>query len=266
MSSLPPPPPGPPSVPPPPPPYQGQYVPAALPPTSSPGSSKKKTGLVVGAIALVAVLGVGAFVLLSGDDDKTSDALSTGAMLASVQALATRAGAEPGDSVALDRCPAGEMAALATQAPPEVQAVAEASTEPQAFVYQPDVSGALALVNCTLDDPSFETGIGIAFGEAVSDYRADLVRVLPEFELTFGTETPHKGGTLLRYCAEPRDPAAGYRPFCEADWFDDNVWVGVFLASGDTASEIAEGWLIAVLPDVIAAVTANAPTVETETT
>ncbi|MDP2292543.1 MAG: hypothetical protein Q8M22_15235 [Actinomycetota bacterium] len=266
MSSLPPPPPGPPSVPPPPPPppYQGQYMPAAPPPT--PGSSKSKTGLVIGAIALVAVLGVGAFVLMSGDDDETSNSLSTNAMLAAVQALVTRAGAEPGDSVALDRCPAGEMAALATQAPTEVQTVAEASTEPQAFVYQPDVSGSLALVNCTLDDPTFESGIGIAFGEAVSDYRSDLVRVLPEFELTFGTETAHEGGTLLRYCAEPRDPEAGYRPFCEADWFDDNVWVGVFLASSDTASEIAEEWLVAVLPGVISAVTTNAPTVETETT
>lgn len=82
MSALPPPPPGPSSAPPPPPPpYTGQFVPSA-----PPSAPKKKTGLIIGAIAVVAVLGVGAFVLMKGDDDEAaSDALSTTAMLSSVR-------------------------------------------------------------------------------------------------------------------------------------------------------------------------------------
>lgn len=103
--------------------------------------------------------------------------------------LVERAGADPGDSVSFDRCPAGELSALAASAPPEVTAVASIATDPQAFAYQPDVAGSLAFVNCTLDDASFESGVGIAFGEAVSDFRADLIRVLPEFDLTFDAET-----------------------------------------------------------------------------
>lgn len=267
MSSLPPPPPGPSSAPPPPPPppYQGQYVPTA-PPTSSP---KKKTGLIVGALAVVAVLGIGAFVLMKDDGDGNggaSDALPTSAMLVSVQALVTRADVEPAESATLGSCPAGSLAGLAAQGPAAVQAVADVSGEPRAFAYQPDVAGSLALVNCTLDDADYESGIGLAFGEAVDDFRADLIRVLPEFDLTFEPETEHLGGTLLRYCAAPLKPEAGYRPFCETDWFDDNVWVGVFLAADDTTSAITEEWLVTILPGVVAAVTTNALTVETETT
>jgi hypothetical protein len=261
MSSLPPPPPGPLNVPPPPP-----YAPQAAAPAQP--APTRRTGLIVAAVVAAVALGVGAFVLLSGgDDDKGASAsLPTSSMLVAVQELVEQADAAPAESEDLDSCPGGDLAALALQGPPEVQAVAGRSTDSQDFVYQPDLAGALPIVNCTLDDSTFESGVGLAFGEVVGDYRAELIRLLPEFELTFDAETPHEGGTLLRFCATPLQPEAGFRAFCETDWYDDNVWVGAYLASDDSTSAITEEWLIAILPGVVNEAAASSASAQTATT
>lgn len=289
MSSLPPPPP-PPAAPPPPsvppsPPPAGQLPPFA--PSEAPRKSGRTKLIVAAAVLVLAGVGVGGF-LLTRDDDTASpttptaapDTLrattptappdapsttvsavpSTAAMLAAVTELTTRADAGRDESVDLDSCPGGDLAVLAEKAPAEVRTVVDRAEQSSAFVYQPDLEREPAIINCTLDDATFATGVGLGAGKAVQPYRQDLVRVLAEFNLTFDGERELLGGTVLRYCAEPKSSDGSVRAFCEADWFDDSVWVGVFLASPDTSSAVADEWLAAILPEVVADITANAPT------
>ena len=259
MSSLPPP--NVPSAVPPPPPG-----PAPLPaPSTSTPTPPRRTGLIIGAVVVVlAAVGVGVF-LLTKDDD-ASDSLSTDALLVAITDITGRAAAEPDDSVMLDTCPAGDLGLLAAKAPTQIRQVVETANEPSAFVYQPDLAGEPPLINCTLDDESFVSGIGLGFGVAVQPFREDLIRVLSEYDVTFDGERAHLGGTVLQFCAEPKDPQGSFRAFCEADWFDDEVWVGVFVASDTKSSAMADEWLVAILPEVVTRIVADAPTIVTETT
>ena len=93
------------------------------------------------------------------------------------------------------------------------------------------------------------SGIGLGMGEAIDDFENDLSIVFPEFIITIEASTPHLGGTIVRFCADPIGVDGGIRPFCEADWYDGNVWMGVFIGGDERSSALAEEWLIAILPD-----------------
>lgn len=213
------------------------------------------------ALVVAALVGVGAFVLLN-KDDAPDDSLSTVEMKSAVRELLGRVPAETGEASYLTACPAGDLAGLWTRAPEAIRSVELVLDQPQAFVFQPSGDGELPLFNCTLDTEDYTQGVGLGAGESVPDFREDLVRVLPEFDLTFNDERGFRGGTIIQFCAQPKDSETGVRAFCEADWFDENVWFGVFVASPDQSSTDAETWLIEILPDVILTVPTVAPTVE----
>ncbi|MCE9622466.1 MAG: hypothetical protein K8R99_08995 [Actinomycetia bacterium] len=192
-----------------------------------------------------------------GDDkksDTSADSLATDEMVVSMQTIMDLGAATPESSVDLNACPLGDFEILVAKAPAEVQALA--TLEDQLFTYVYQNVG---------EPPHLQCGrgsLGAYSGEVpAGDYHDDLVRLLDNFILTFDADKAHRGGTLVSFCAEPI--GAGGGDFCEADWYDDNVWVGVFIAGDGRSSELADQWLTAVLGDVVANVVQLAPSIQT---
>ncbi|MBI4883666.1 MAG: hypothetical protein HY826_06380, partial [Actinobacteria bacterium] len=71
---------------------------------------------------------------------------------------------------------------------------------------------------------------------------------------------PYEGGTVVRFCADPIGVGDG--AFCEADWYDGNIWVGVFMVGDAKSTALAEQWLLAILAGVIEAVPTVAPGIQ----
>ncbi len=204
---------------------------------------------------IVGVCSAVALTLGACSDDKSdsdSDKSPTATMVPAIQALVTLAAAGPGESVSLTACPLGDFDTLVSKAPDEVQDLATAAEgDLVTYVFQPDLKGEPAMLQCGRAE------VGAYTGEVpTGDYREDLVNLLQDFIVTFDPDSLYHEGTIVRFCTE----AVGVGgDFCEADWYDDNVWVGVFM-SGDTQStELAEQWLVAILDDVIANVPQLAP-------
>lgn len=186
-------------------------------------------------------------------------ALSTDAALAAIRDLTTRVSPGPGESIEVDACPMGDIEALAAVGPAEVIEVAVGVPTTYQYVFQSELAGEHPFVTCMLESPDGVSNVGLSVGVVVPDFKEDTSRVLSEFTLTFEPDATHLGGTMLRYCAAPLGDG---QPFCEADWFDGNVWVGVFITADARSVAAAEQWLRAVLPGVLDATVASSPTVQ----
>ncbi len=210
----------------------------------------KKLHIIVGVFSAAALL-----ISACGDDKKNdtgADALATGEMVPAMRTIIELGAATPENSVDLNACPLGDFDVLVAKAPADVQAVATPADQLFSYVYQNPADAEPPHLQCGRGD------LGVYTGEVpADDYRDDLVALLDDFIVTFDADTAHRGGTLVRFCAEPI--GAGGGDFCEADWYDDNVWIGVFIAGDGRSSELAEQWLTAVLDDVAENVVQLAP-------
>jgi hypothetical protein len=191
------------------------------------------------------VLTLGACSDDKSDSDGDSDVSPTAAMVPAIQRLVTLAAAEPGEAVDLTACPLGDYEALLTKAPEDVQDLAAAAEgELVAFVFQAAVEGEPANLQCGRSE------LGAYTGEVPEgDYREDLVHLLEDFIVTFENDSAYKGGTVVRFCTET--VGVGGDDFCEADWYDENVWIGVFISGESRSSDLAQEWLVAILDDII---------------
>ena len=194
----------------------------------------------------------------SGSDASTTT-LATAAMVPAIQSLVTLAAAGPGESVALTACPLGDFDTLVSKAPNAVQDIAAAAEgELVTYVFQTDVEGESAMLQCGRAE------LGAYTGEVPKgDYREDLVRLLADFIVTFEDDSAYHEGTIVRFCTEVVGVGGG--EFCEADWYNDDVWVGVFLSGDSRSSDLAEQWLVAILDDVIVNVPQLAPGIQVVT-
>ncbi|MEQ1703508.1 MAG: hypothetical protein ABMA25_25660 [Ilumatobacteraceae bacterium] len=188
-----------------------------------------------------------------------SDALSTGAALEAVRAVTGRLAPAPGENTDLVACPMGDMETLAGQGPAEVSDMAIGVATTYQYVFQSDLAGENPVLTCVLESPDGVSSIGLSMGEVVPNFKEDTIRVLSDFELAFEQEYPYLGGTMLPYCATPLE---GTSSFCEVDWFDGNVWVGVFITSDTASVAAADQWLRALLLGVLDATVASAATVQ----
>lgn len=211
-----------------------------------------KLRLTIGSIAIAALV----LSACGGDDkksDATSDVLATDEMVVALRATIGLAAATPDRSVDLNACPFGDFDGLVAKAPLPVEAVVDPDEQLVAYVYQTEGQGERPHLQCGRGD------VGVYTGEVPpDDYRDDLVALLDDFVVTFDDDSAHRGGTLVRFCAQPIGVGSG--GFCEADWYDDNVWVGVFTLGDALSSELSEQWLVAILDDVVANVVQLAPT------
>ncbi len=191
-----------------------------------------------------------------GSDERstsTRPGLSTSLFFKAVQVIVNLATGDPDSVVDLNACPLGDFDTLVAKAPAEVQAVAVADAQLFAYVYQPE--GQTPHVQCGRGH------LGAYTGELPGDnFRADLVALLPDYVLTFDDERAYRAGTVVRFCAEPI--GADGEGFCEADWFNYHVWLGVFIDDESRSSDLAEQWLIAILDDVVANVPEFAPSIQ----
>jgi hypothetical protein len=199
--------------------------------------------------SILGSLAIATLAITACSDDKesssTDDSLATEAMVPAIQSIIDLAAATPDSSVDLSGCPLGDFEVLVSKAPVDLQELAAPDEQLFAYVYQ------------AADEPSHlqcgRGNLGAYTGEVPEgDYRDELVSVLDDFVLTFEADRAHRGGTIVSFCAEII--GAGDGDFCEADWYDGNVWVGVFVAGDGRSSALAEQWLTAVLSDVAATV------------
>lgn len=228
---------------------------------------------VVGSFAIAAV----AFSACGGDDNKSdstnrssdttemssdstapqSDALATAAMVPAIQAVLDLGATSSSTGPDLTACPLGDFDAMVAKAPAAVAAIGAVDGSLETYVYQPSGPNEPPHLQCGRGELGAYTGL-----PPEADYRDELVRLLPDFIVTFDADSTHLGGTIVRFCADPI--GVGFSAFCEADWYDDNVWVGVFIygESESGSAALAEQWLIAILGDVVTNVPQIAPTVQ----
>lgn len=212
------------------------------------------------AVAVVAVVFSASAIAACSDDGGSSsgasDVLPSDRALAAIRELTSRVAPAPSESIDLDTCPLGDMTGLLAVSPADMQVFADSGPEISQYVYQNELVGVHPLVACLA---SFEGGdglVGINMSEVEPDFKADTERVLSEYTVTFGTEYSYRGGTVLPYCAESRN---GFDRFCEADWYDGNVFTGVFITTDFQSMEVADMWLRAILPRVLVEVLSAAP-------
>ena len=212
----------------------------------------KKLSFVVGFFAVASLI-VGA---CSSDDKKSdtpSDSLATDAMVPAMRAIVALAAATPTDSVDLNACPLGDFDGMVGKAPAGVQAVA--TPDEQLFTYVYQFEGEPPHLQCGRGN------LGAYSGETPEgDYRDDLVDLLEDFIVNFDPDKAHRGGTIVRFCTEVI--GAGDGAFCEADWYDGNIWIGVFMSDEGQSSELVEQWLIAILDGVVANVQQLVPSLQ----
>lgn len=182
-------------------------------------------------------------------------ALPTDEALAAIQELTGRVAPAGGESIELDVCPMGDMETLVAQGPSSVQDLAIGVPNTYQYVFQSELAGEHPFVTCVLE-PDDANNVGLSVGQVVPDFKEDTVRVLSAFTLTFEPEYAYLGGTVLQYCAVPLEDDAA---FCEVDWYDGNIWVGVFITTDDRSVEDAEAWLQAIMLGVLGNIIATAP-------
>ena len=215
----------------------------------------KNAKFILGVFSAVA-LTLGACSDEKSDSGESDDSLATTAMVPSIQLLVTKAAPSPGDAISLSSCPLGDFDSLVAKAPEGVQDIAaSAEGELVTYVFQPEVEGELAHIQCGRSE------LGVYTGEAPEgDYQADLIHLLEDFVVTFEPDREFRGGTIVRFCTE--EIGVGGGEFCEADWYDGLVWIGTFVAGENRSSALAEQWLLAILDDVATNLPQLAPTVE----
>ncbi len=184
--------------------------------------------------------------------DTTGDELATDAMVSAIQGLLDLGATSEASAPDLDACPLGDFDALLAKAPAETTAAASVEGEVVSYVYQPE--GEPPHLQCGRGDLGVYTGL-----VPQGDYNDELTAVLGDFVLTFDDDVAYLGGTIVSFCAELI--GVGADAFCETDWYDDNVWVGVFISGDARSSEQSAQWLTAILWDVVTTVPQLAPTV-----
>ena len=192
----------------------------------------------------------------SSDDNQTSstsDALATDELAPAIQSILDLGAGTAESAVSLSECPFGDFEALIGKGPVDVQTSAQGSGgESDTFIFQPE--GEPSHLQCDQGDVGAYTGLALQ-----GDFRDQTVRVLADYIVTFEDDTAHRGGTIVQFCTEVI--GAGSGEFCEADWYDDNVWIGVYIDGEGRSSALAEQWLIAILDDVVANVPQQATTI-----
>lgn len=212
----------------------------------------------------ISAVAIAAACLISScsSDDKSSstpsttpaDALATAAMVPAIQTMLDLGAGTPESAVTLNACPLGDFEALVAKGPAGVQTSAQGSGgESDTFVFQPE--GEPSHLQCDQGDVGAYTSVALP-----GDFREETVLLLSDYIVTFEDDTAHRGGTIVRFCTEVIGVGGG--EFCEADWYDANVWIGVYIDGEGRSSELAQQWLIAILDDVVANVPQQATTVE----
>ena len=224
-----------------------------------PPPKRRRTGLWLGLAAVVAVAAGAVAVAVSSDDDErvavaTTPTLNADGAADTWNAIVDKVEFDQGDYGSggeMKACPFGEFDEWTQAAPESLQdALDDVSDADEYFeVYPSSDEVDQQIVQCSYIDERTDTQVAINLTNRLDmDYRAELALLLPSFDLTFDPDQPFAGGTLVTYCGKGVGDAEG-SSFCEADWYDDEVVIAVYVNDEDVTAEEHGAWLQASLAD-----------------
>lgn len=218
------------------------------PPATAPVPSvtRRKWPLLVAAGLAVAVVAVVAVVVLTGDEE--SSPYDTAAVAAAVDDLLRQA--DEATSFDLDECPI-DLELLVREAPGSTSLGEYVRPADFAAVLRPEGSN-ISLVECSSANDGGIVGVSLGRSPGRDSFQADLASYVPFHELSFDEFRTYAGGTLVTYCGTvTADAPEGFSEFCEADWFDDQVVIGVFAGPGEATKAELEAWLKSSLSSLV---------------
>lgn len=220
---------------------------------------RRRTGLWLGLLAVVAI-GAGVAVAVTTDDEEAVPVVTTTTLdgadaLATWQAVIDEIDFDSGPSGSggeLAVCPFGDLDEWSTNAPESLsdplEDVADGDEYIEVFLSNLE-SDDQYLLQCLYYDERTETQIGLVVTKRLDmDYREEVLELLPDFDIRFDPDRAYAGGTLVSYCADVGSDT-DLLPFCEADWYDDDVLITLFYSDEEATSDEAVAWLEASLPD-----------------
>ncbi|MEQ1703507.1 MAG: hypothetical protein ABMA25_25655, partial [Ilumatobacteraceae bacterium] len=198
-------------------------------------------------------------VVAATDDDEsvavaTTTTVDTGAAGDTWQAILDEVDFDTGDFGAggeMQACPFGSFDDWTQHAPESLQDALDDVSDADEFfeVYLSGDDEEQKIVQCSYIDDRTETQAAISITRRLDmDFRQELVSLLPSFDLTFDPDQPFAGGTLVSYCGEGVGEASG-SSFCEADWYDDDVVIGVYVNDEEATADEHAAWMMASLGD-----------------
>jgi hypothetical protein len=219
-------------------------------------SSSSRPKLIVAIVAVVLLLGVGAYFVFgrSGGDSK----LSGKKALVTVNDLVDRADLSGQGSAHMSDCPIGNLDKLVALGPAGVGDIARKASKSaeKDEVYQSDHEREPPIVECfylNVDDTSataVNPQVGVFAAEKVAgNYHSYLRGLYSESTLHFETDQSFRGGTRVDYCGDAVGDTGS--TFCESDWYDDNIQVGVYLTGDGQSVQLTGEWLKAALPTML---------------
>ena len=226
-----------------------------------PSPTRRRTGLWLGLLGVVAVGAVATVAVVASSDDDDTVAVATTTTIDGAGALdAWQAIVDEVDFDAggygsggeMASCPFGDLDEWTANAPESVADVVDVVTGEDEYleVFETVLeSDQQFLVQCLYYDERSETQVGIAITKRLDmDYRQELAEILVDFDVVYDPDRAYAGGTLVSYCANA-DPESAQLTFCEAGWYDDDVLINVFYTDEEARSDDAATWLQASLPD-----------------
>jgi hypothetical protein len=244
--------------------------PAAVPPSVRiavhPSPKRRRTGLWLGLAGVVAVA-AGAVAVVAASDDESKVVVATTTTVDGSeardtwQAIVDEIDFDAGDNGSggeMERCPFGEVDEWTTEAPEAVADVVDDASGGDDYleVFLSNVESAdQYVVQCLYFDERTETQLGIAVTERLDmDYRQELAELLPDYDLTFDPDRALAGGTLVSYCAQGGGGGEAL-PFCEADWYDDDLLITVYYSDEEASTDVVAQWMQDSLPMWLQALT-----------
>jgi hypothetical protein len=218
------------------------------PPTTVPAPpvNRRKWPLLVAAgLALAAVAVVAVVVLTGGEESSPYD---TDAAAAVIDDLFQRA--DEAVSFELDECPV-DLEVLVRGAPESASLGEYVRPADFAAVLRPEDSN-ISLVECSSANDGGIVGVSLGRSPGRDSFQADMASYVPYHDLAFDEFRAYAGGTLVTYCGTvTADAPEGFNEFCEADWFDDQVVIGVFAGPGEATKAELEAWLKSSLSSLV---------------
>lgn len=260
---------------------------SAVPPPPPPSAAGTSTGpkprsgrrwlvpvLVVAAVVVAAVV---VAVVLSGDDGPAAiDTAPIVEVLDDVDAALdddrdTAADSDQGMYVELSTCPSVDLDDAWNLAPEGIEPI-EDPQDPVAFASTvTDDADEPILLQCS---QATEVGDGESAGDgrisgtvvghaSERSHRSYVSSSFDGFDIDFGDTTEHRGGEIVTYCVAPeRDLADDFAPFCEADWVNEEVQIGVYVTVDPDDLPLVQEWLVASLDVIVDGVIASGGEIE----
>jgi hypothetical protein len=219
------------------------FVPMA--PVTPPARKRRVWPFIVAAVAVAGAAAAAVLVLGGGGDDE----LDTSSAAETIDDISRKVEfADESRFIEVDGGCAIDIDVVEDAAPDRVETGEGREVQSVFGLGDEDDPPVFSCTRPVVDDTGF---VGVAWASAPDgDFEDYLARSFEDATVDLdGDPQPLRGGSVFRYCVEPDDADDSAFAFCEADWTDGEVMVGVF--SSDIDAEEADEWLRSALVDVI---------------